>query len=56
MVVRPNRETLKKGLMPEKCFSAPKTPTRLPAGLSGPHIDSFADALEREGYSPGAAP
>ena len=41
--------------MLEKYFSAPKTLARLRAGLSGPHIDGFADALEREGYSHGAA-
>jgi len=41
--------------MLEKYFSAPKTLARLRAGLSGPHIDAFAEALEREGYSHGAA-
>jgi hypothetical protein len=41
--------------MLEKYFSAPKTLDRLRAGLSGPHIDGFADALKRDGYSPGAA-
>ena len=41
--------------MLEKYFSAPKTLARLRAGLSGPHIDGFADALERDGYSHGAA-
>ena len=37
--------------MLENYFSAPKTLTRLRAGLSGPHIDTFADALEQDGYS-----
>src|SRR5213596_2251828 len=37
--------------MLEKYFSAPKTLARLRAGLSGPHIDGFAETLEREGYS-----
>ncbi len=41
--------------MLEKYFSAPKTLARLRAGLSGPHIDGFADALQQEGYSHGAA-
>jgi len=35
----------------EKYFSAPKTLRRLRAGLSGPHIDGFAEALENGGYS-----
>ena len=39
--------------MLENYFSAPKTLTRLRAGLSGPHIDTFADALEQDGYSHG---
>src|ERR1700674_413779 len=38
--------------MLEKYFSAPKTLARLRSGLSGPYIDGFADALERDGYSP----
>ena len=37
--------------MIEKYFSAPKTLRRLRAGLSGPHIDGFAEALEQRGYS-----
>ncbi|HMD97087.1 MAG TPA: site-specific integrase [Terriglobia bacterium] len=37
--------------MLEKYFCAPKTLARLRSGLSGPYIDSFADALERDGYS-----
>lgn len=41
--------------MLEEYFSAPKTLARLRAGLSGPHIDGFADALERDGYSQGSA-
>jgi hypothetical protein len=38
--------------MLEKYFSAPKALARLRAGLSGPYIDGFAEALERDGYSP----
>jgi site-specific recombinase XerD len=41
--------------MLEKYFSAPKTLRRLRAGISGPHIDAFADALERERYAPASA-
>jgi site-specific recombinase XerD len=41
--------------MLEKYFSAPKTLRRLRAGISGPHIDTFADELEREGYAPTSA-
>lgn len=41
--------------MLEKYFSAPKTLARLRAGLSGPYIDGFADALEQDGYSQGSA-
>ena len=37
--------------MLEKYFSAPKTLRRLRSGISGPHIDAFADDLEREGYA-----
>ena len=37
--------------MLEKFFSAPKTLRRLRGGISGPHIDAFADDLEREGYA-----
>ena len=37
--------------MIEKYFSAPKTLRRLRAGISGPHIDGFAEALEHRGYS-----
>jgi site-specific recombinase XerD len=41
--------------MLEKYFSAPKTLRRLRGGISGPHIDGFADHLEREGYAPASA-
>ena len=41
--------------MLEKFFSAPKTLRRLRGGISGPHIDAFADDLEREGYAPASA-
>jgi site-specific recombinase XerD len=41
--------------MLEKYFSAPKTLRRLRGGISGPHIDGFADRLEREGYAPSSA-
>jgi site-specific recombinase XerD len=41
--------------MLEKYFSAPKTLARLRAGLSGPHIDDFADALKQDGYSQASA-
>lgn len=37
--------------MIEKYFSAPKTLRRLRAGLSGAHIDGFAETLEHQGYS-----
>ena len=37
--------------MIEKYFSAPNTLRRLRAGLSGPHIDGFAETLEHRGYS-----
>lgn len=37
--------------MIEKYFSAPKTLRRLRVGLSGPHIDGFAETLEHRGYS-----
>src|SRR5437667_2236421 len=50
-----NLANRKEDLMLEKYFSAPKTLARLRAGLSGPHIDGFAETLEREGYSHGAA-
>jgi len=39
----------------ETYFSAPKTLRRLRGGISGPHIDAFADDLEREGYAPSSA-
>jgi site-specific recombinase XerD len=41
--------------MLEKYFSAPKTLLRLRGGISGPHIDAFADDLERDGYAPASA-
>ena len=41
--------------MLEKYFSAPKTLRRLRAGISGPHIDAFADDLERKGYAHASA-
>ena len=41
--------------MLETYFSAPKTLRRLRGGISGPHIDAFADDLEREGYAPSSA-
>jgi site-specific recombinase XerD len=41
--------------MLEKYFSAPKTLRRLRGGISGPHIDAFADVLERDGYAPASA-
>jgi hypothetical protein len=37
--------------MIERYFSAPKTTRRLRAGLSGPFIDGFAEALQQQGYS-----
>ncbi len=41
--------------MLETYFSAPKTLRRLRGGISGPHIDAFADDLEREGYAPSSS-
>ena len=41
--------------MLEKYFSAPKTLRRLRGGISGPHIDGFADHLEGEGYASASA-
>lgn len=41
--------------MLETYFSAPKTLRRLRNGISGPHIDAFADHLERDGYAPSSA-
>ena len=41
--------------MLEKYFSAPKTLRRFRSGISGIHIDAFADDLERDGYSPASA-
>jgi len=41
--------------MLENYFSAPKTLRRLRAGPSGPHIDGFSDALDRDGYARASA-
>jgi site-specific recombinase XerD len=41
----------KENIMIEKYFSAPKTLRRLRAGLSGPHIDDFAETLKQQGYA-----
>lgn len=41
--------------MLETYFTARKTLARLRTGPSGPHIDGFADALERDGYSHASA-
>ena len=41
--------------MLETFFFAPKTLRRLRGGISGPHIDAFADDLERAGYAPASA-
>jgi site-specific recombinase XerD len=41
--------------MLETFFFAPKTLRRLRSGISGPHIDAFADDLERDGYAPSSA-
>ena len=41
--------------MLETYFSAQKTLARLRTGLSGPHIDGFADVLEQDGYSRASA-
>jgi len=41
--------------MLEKYFSAPKTLRHLRGGISGPHIDAFADDLERDGDAPTSA-
>ena len=37
--------------MIENYFSASKALARLRAGISGPHIDDFAGALEKQGYA-----
>src|SRR5262249_17609713 len=50
-VVRPIPANHKEDLMLDKYFSAPKTLARLRAGLSGPYIDGFANALDQNGYS-----
>lgn len=41
--------------MLENYFCAPKTLRRLRVGLSGPYIDGFADALQRDGYAHASA-
>ena len=41
--------------MLENYFSAPKTLRRFRGGITGPHIDAFADDLERHGYAPSSA-
>jgi site-specific recombinase XerD len=41
--------------MLETYFSAPKTLRRLRGGISGPHMDAFADNLDRDGYAPASA-
>ena len=41
--------------MLEKFFSAPKALRRLRGGIVGPHMDAFADELERDGYAPVSA-
>ena len=37
--------------MIDKYFSASKALARLRAGISGPYIDEFAGALEKQGYA-----
>ena len=41
--------------MIERYFCAPTSLQRLRAGLSGPHIDGFADTLKQQGYAPATA-
>lgn len=41
--------------MLETFFSAPKALRRLRAGISGPHLDAFAEKLQRDGYAPASA-
>jgi site-specific recombinase XerD len=45
----------KEDIMLETYFSAPKTLHRLRTGPRGPHIDGFADTLERAGYAKASA-
>jgi site-specific recombinase XerD len=45
------KQSHKENTMIEGYFSAPKTIRRLRAGLSGPFIDGFAEALQQQGYS-----
>src|SRR5882724_4739487 len=54
--MRPSMANAQQGEpMLETYFSAPKTLRRLRSGISGPHIDTFADDLERDGYAPASA-
>src|ERR1700756_3139085 len=54
--MRPSMANAQQGEpMLETYFSAPKTLRRLRDGITGPHIDAFADDLEREGYAPASA-
>ena len=55
-LMRPSMANAQQGEpMLETYFSAPKTLRRLRGGISGPHIDSFADDLERDGYATASA-
>ena len=55
-LMRPSMASVQQGEpMLETYFSAPKTLRRLRGGISGAHIDAFADDLEREGYAPSSA-
>src|SRR5262249_17056940 len=54
--MRPSMANTQQGEpMLETYFSAPKTLRRLRSGISGPHIDAFADALERDRYASSSA-
>ena len=51
-LMRPSMANAQQGEpMLETYFSAPKTLWRLRGGISGPHIDAFADDLEHDGYA-----
>src|SRR6476620_7573718 len=55
-LIRPSLANIQQGEpMLEEYFSAPKTLRRLRGGISGPHVDAFADDLERDGYAPASA-
>src|SRR5258708_10066765 len=55
-LMRPSMANAQQGEpMLETYFSSPQTLRRLRGGISGPHIDSFADDLEREGYAPSSS-